>query len=105
MTDEELQEMINEADRDGDGEINEDEFLRIVTKTSLYYTVVFQNSTCRCAVLRRRLELSTRVGGTTLQRTVLVNLGGIALTRTLPRVRFEFCLEGALTWVCRVRQK
>jgi centrin-1 len=35
-TDEELQEMIDEADRDGDGEINEDEFLRIMKKTSLY---------------------------------------------------------------------
>ena len=34
--DEELQEMIDEADRDGDGEINEDEFLRIMKKTSLY---------------------------------------------------------------------
>merc|ERR1712075_28026 len=28
MTDEELQEMIDEADRDGDGEINEDEFFK-----------------------------------------------------------------------------
>ena len=36
MTDEGLQEMIDEADRDGDGEINEDEFLRIMKKTSLY---------------------------------------------------------------------
>lgn len=36
MTDEELQEMIDEADRDGDGEISEDEFLRIMKKTSLY---------------------------------------------------------------------
>lgn len=36
MTDEELAEMIEEADRDGDGEINEDEFLRIMKKTSLY---------------------------------------------------------------------
>ena len=36
MTDEELQEMIDEADRDGDAEINEDEFLRIMKKTSLY---------------------------------------------------------------------
>ena len=31
-----LQEMIDEADRDGDGEINEPEFLRIMKKTSLY---------------------------------------------------------------------
>jgi hypothetical protein len=31
-----LQEMIDEADRDGDGEINLDEFLRIMKKTNLY---------------------------------------------------------------------
>ncbi|OWF37243.1 Centrin-1 [Mizuhopecten yessoensis] len=36
LTDEELQEMIDEADRDGDGEINETEFLKIMKKTSLY---------------------------------------------------------------------
>ena len=49
LTDEEIQEMIDEADRgkiwyyiylicqtDGDGEINEEEFLRIMKKTSLY---------------------------------------------------------------------
>merc|ERR1711975_205332 len=36
MTDEGLQEMIDEADRDGDGEVNEEEFLRIMKKTSLY---------------------------------------------------------------------
>ena len=31
-----MQEMIDEADRDGDGEVNQDEFLRIMKKTSLY---------------------------------------------------------------------
>ncbi|XP_008259349.1 centrin-1 [Oryctolagus cuniculus] len=36
LTDEELQEMIDEADRDGDGEVNEEEFLKIMKKTSLY---------------------------------------------------------------------
>ncbi|XP_057329781.1 uncharacterized protein LOC130670394 [Microplitis mediator] len=36
LTDEELQEMIDEADRDGDGAISPDEFLRIMKKTCLY---------------------------------------------------------------------
>ena len=36
MTDEEIQEMIDEDDRDGDGEINEDEFMRIMRKTILF---------------------------------------------------------------------
>ena len=36
MTDEELQEMIEEADRDGDGEVNEEEFFRIMKKTALF---------------------------------------------------------------------
>merc|ERR1719365_149593 len=33
MTDEELQEMIDEADRDGDGQVSEEEFLRMMKKT------------------------------------------------------------------------
>uniref|UniRef100_A0A7N8XN80 Centrin 4 n=1 Tax=Mastacembelus armatus TaxID=205130 RepID=A0A7N8XN80_9TELE len=36
LTDEELQEMIDEADQDGDGEVSEQEFLRIMKKTNLY---------------------------------------------------------------------
>lgn len=36
LTDEELQEMIDEADRGGNGEVNQDDFLRIMKKTSLY---------------------------------------------------------------------
>ncbi len=36
MADEEIQEMIDEADRDGDGEISEDEFFRIMKKTNLF---------------------------------------------------------------------
>lgn len=34
-----VQEMIEEADRDGDGEINQDEFLRIMKKTNMYWRV------------------------------------------------------------------
>ncbi len=30
-----LQEMIDEADRDGDGEINQEEFMRVMKKTNL----------------------------------------------------------------------
>uniref|UniRef100_A0A8C6GZF7 EF-hand domain-containing protein n=2 Tax=Mus TaxID=862507 RepID=A0A8C6GZF7_MUSSI len=36
LTEDELQEMLDEADRDGDGEINEEEFLKMMKKTSLY---------------------------------------------------------------------
>ncbi|KAM9816833.1 uncharacterized protein ACB057_002094 [Neosynchiropus ocellatus] len=36
LTDEELQEMIEEADGDGDGEVNEQEFLKIMKKTNFY---------------------------------------------------------------------
>lgn len=31
-----VQEMIDEADKDGDGEVNESEFLRIMKKTNMY---------------------------------------------------------------------
>ncbi len=36
MTDDEIMEMIEEADRDGDGEIGEQEFMRIMRKTNLF---------------------------------------------------------------------
>jgi centrin-1 len=36
ITDEELQEMIDEADRDGDGEVSEEDFIRIMKKTNLF---------------------------------------------------------------------
>ena len=36
MSNDELQEMIEEADRDGDGAINEEEFIRIMKKTNLF---------------------------------------------------------------------
>ncbi|XP_050531200.1 uncharacterized protein LOC126899949 [Daktulosphaira vitifoliae] len=36
IADEELQEMIDEADKDGDGEVSQDEFLQIMKKTNLY---------------------------------------------------------------------
>lgn len=36
LTDEELQEMIDEGDQDGDGEINEMDFMNIMKKTNLY---------------------------------------------------------------------
>lgn len=36
ITDDELQEMIDEADRDNDGKVTQEDFLRIMKKTSLY---------------------------------------------------------------------
>merc|ERR1711971_577937 len=36
MTDDVLQEVLDEADRDGDGEINEDEFFRVMTKHNVF---------------------------------------------------------------------
>jgi len=36
LTDEELQEMIDEADREGTGEVSLDDFMRIMKKTNLF---------------------------------------------------------------------
>lgn len=35
MSDEELQEMIREADKDDDGEVSEEEFMRIIRRSTL----------------------------------------------------------------------
>lgn len=42
--------MIDEADRDGDGEISEEEFLRIMKKTSLYWEF---RSACMISIIIR----------------------------------------------------
>ena len=36
VTEEEFQEMLDDADNDGDGEMKEEEFLRMTQKTTLY---------------------------------------------------------------------
>jgi centrin-1 len=36
LSDEEIQEMIDEADRDGDGEVSLEEFIRVMKKTNLF---------------------------------------------------------------------
>merc|ERR1712149_37963 len=36
LTDDELQEMLNDADKDGDGELNEEEFLMLMKKLALF---------------------------------------------------------------------
>ena len=72
MTDEELQEMIDEADRDGDGEVNEEEFLRIMKRPTssdcLNRFLHFNLASCRCRsvkcctpFLRMSLEFCKRV--------------------------------------------
>merc|ERR1711939_227010 len=36
LTDDELQEMLNDADKDGDGQLNEEEWLKMMKKLSLF---------------------------------------------------------------------
>merc|ERR1712195_331078 len=52
MTDEELQEMIDEADRDGDGEVNEEEFFRIM-KRRIPMISVLTDKLPICSVIKR----------------------------------------------------
>ena len=47
MTEDEINDLIAEADRDGDGKLNEDDFFRVMHKTGLFawqfYIVIFEN--------------------------------------------------------------
>ena len=45
LTDEELQEMIDEADMDGDGEVNEAEFFRMMKKTEIFWITSITHAT------------------------------------------------------------
>merc|ERR1712008_273135 len=55
-TDEELQEMIDEADRDGDGEVNEEEFVVHHEKDQLVLSYTFNTASLdrRCKQRARR---------------------------------------------------
>lgn len=48
LTEEELREMIQEADQDKDGEVNQDEFLRIMKKTCLYWIIIPKDNDKQC---------------------------------------------------------
>merc|ERR1740121_683106 len=56
MTDEELQEMIDEADRDGDGEVNEEEFLRIMKKNQLVLSCTLNTAAHLTSNAKRGLQ-------------------------------------------------
>merc|ERR1712166_642631 len=51
IDDEELQDMINQADRDGDGEINLDEFYRIMKKKGNFPRTFPPMTTSKCSAL------------------------------------------------------
>merc|ERR1711943_69639 len=59
--DEELQEMIDEADRDGDGEVNEEEFLRIMKKTNLFRITCPEHFCYLCLSLFRWASTPPRI--------------------------------------------
>ena len=46
LSDDELQAMIDEFDKDGDGEINEQEFLNIMKQTSIYWAIEADRKLC-----------------------------------------------------------
>lgn len=50
ISDEELQEMIDEADRDGDGEVSQEEFIRIMEKTNLFWMITHEVEVAMCTI-------------------------------------------------------
>ena len=56
MTLEELKEMIDEADRDGDGEIGEDDFIKIMKKTNLFYWSLIDNKSKKDLLTYKRFD-------------------------------------------------
>ena len=43
MTDQDLQEIIDEGDKDGDREIGEDEFMRMLKLTNIFWNYNMEN--------------------------------------------------------------
>lgn len=53
LTDEELQEMIDEADMDGDGEVNEAEFFRMMKKTEIFWKSSSLKKHCKTSIFNK----------------------------------------------------
>merc|ERR1739845_65969 len=98
MTDEELQEMIDEADRDGDGEVNEEEFLRIKKDESLLSIMLSASDEergCDCAVVCGAIARPIRaplLKHCPLSSTVLLDLASSPFQAVIRCV--FFCLHG-----------
>ena len=61
MTDDEIKEMIEETDRDGDGEISVEEFMRIMKKTNLFWAwdgALFKSGEIKKNAAEQRRSLS-----------------------------------------------
>ena len=75
MTDEELQEMIDEADRDGDGEVNEEEFFRIMKASSwIFFSLAPCHLTASFCYKGVRLQKAASTDGFLLKCSELVHL-------------------------------